>query len=135
MAELQERAKSTREVQLTAALEAQADADMANIQGPIHALMMHGGLNMLVESAKMLSVADLKGALAACRQFRRMLPEAVRTLDGFDPRTMTDKTASAMAKTFTKVKVIDFRGCEKLSDACIRTVAEHCHGIVDLNIE
>ena len=111
------------QVRLTAALQAQADADMANIQGPVHALTMSGGLNLLVQSAMLLGVADLKGALAACRQFRNMLPKAVHTLNGFDPEKITDESVIAMVQRFTQVKVIDLGKCSKLTDAAITAVA------------
>mmetsp|Transcript_16462 Transcript_16462/g.34382 ORF Transcript_16462/g.34382 Transcript_16462/m.34382 type:complete len:265 (-) Transcript_16462:212-1006(-) len=67
----------------------QRATDDANIQGlPIHPLTRSGGRNLLVHDiCTCLSARDMAGALGACHAFHSMMPEAVRTLDGFRGRT------------------------------------------------
>ena len=64
---------------------------MDNIRGlPVYRLVGNGNL-LVHQVASVLSMRDLTGALSACRAFRAMIPDGVRTLDtGSHPRDRWD---------------------------------------------
>ena len=63
-----------------------------------------------------------------------MLPEAVRTLDGFNGGATTDGTVTGLVQRFRHSTCIDLSGCSNLTDAAIVAVAEKCRNLASLNV-